>query len=308
MPTPWSKLGVGIGLTGAGSGAGSGAGAGAGAVGEAVIRDVYPPSVAATYILLGVVALSTFLLTPLGRKAASRLVPIDPAIFRHGMGLSLLTLLALSSTTPLLVAGDISSAGAVPLPSDAAPVIGAGAASMVYELLWFVPLAFMAAGWPRFRTTREACARLGLGRPGHMRAVVGVLAGMLLAVLAAFALDPLVRWIWDLAGWHHSDTAPTGRSFSWAMTPFGALLVSVTAGIGEELLVRGLLQPRFGLIVSNLAFAAMHASGYGWDGLLTVWILGVALGALRARTDTTTVMFAHTMYDFTTLLALSRLR
>jgi membrane protease YdiL (CAAX protease family) len=91
------------------------------------------------------------------------------------------------------------------------------------------------------------------------------------------------------------------------MNPFGALLVSVTAGIGEELLVRGLLQPPFGLIMPNLAFAARHASRYGWDGLLTVWVLGVALGALRSRTDTTTAMFAHAAYDSTTLVALSGL-
>ncbi len=263
-------------------------------------------SVLAIVILIGTAAISIFLLTPAGRKVAARFIPIDPGVFRHGVGLSLVTLLALSSATPLLVHGsEAPEASTVYLPADSAQLGGAQTASMVYELLWFVPLAFVAAGWPRFRTLRAASARLGLGGFTLRKATLGAVAGLIMTCAAAFLLEPAVRWLWDTAGWSHSNATLTARLFSSATNPWGALMVSLTAGIGEELLVRGLLQPRFGLIASNLAFVAMHAYGYGWDGLVSVTVLGLALGALRGRTDTATAMLAHGVYDLVTLVGIS---
>ncbi len=264
---------------------------------------------AATSILLATAALSLFLLTPTGRKAAARVTPINPYVFRHSVGLSLATIFVLSSITPLLVSRGVPSAvSTLYLPSDPSQATGAQAAGMVYELLCFVPLAFSAAGWPHFRNFRDTCARLGLGGPGIRKVAVGVVAGLIMAGVAAFMLDPAVRWLWNLGGWPHSDPALPVRLFSWAMNPWGALLVSISAGAGEELLVRGLLQPRLGLILSNLAFTAMHAYGYGWDALLSVFVLGLALGALRTRTGTATAMLAHGLYDFCTLIGISLLR
>lgn len=291
----------------------------------AAASDMSPQSVAAAYILLGIAAMSAFLLTPCGRKLAARLTPIDPCVFRHGVGLSLIVLLAFSWITPLLVRDGVPPAGgAIYLPTDSTHMSGApeaqgvqgapgvlGAsriAGMVYQLIWFVPLAFVAAGWPHFRTMSGACVRLGVGRITIRGSTVGIITGLLMTYGAAFLLVPAVRWLWNLARWPLGGPALIGQQFSWAMNPWGALVLAVTAGVGEELLVRGLLQPRFGLILSNLAFAAMHAYGYGWDGLVSVLILGSALGALRARTNTTVAMLAHAVYNFATLLGIPLLR
>ena len=86
------------------------------------------------------------------------------------------------------------------------------------------------------------------------------------------------------------------------VTPVGAVLIGITAGLGEELAVRGLLQPRIGLIASNLVFTGFHAFQYGADGLLSVFIIGVILGVVRARTNTTTSAIVHGVYDFTLVL------
>ena len=283
----------------------TGAGAGVG-VATLDIPDPLVSSVAATCILLGIAALSLFLLTPAGRKGAAWLLPVDPRVFRHGVGLSLMTLLALSWITPLLVRGGVPPVdGTLYLLSDSPEGMGAQAAGMVYELLLFVPLAFVAAGWPEFRNLRQASTRLGLRGATFKKATVGLIVGLILAGAAAFMLEPVVRWVWSLAGWPRSDTTLTDQLFAWAMNPWGALVVSLTAGAGEELLVRGLLQPRFGIILSNLAFAALHAYGYGWDGLLSVSVLGLALGVLRSRTDTPTTMLAHGMYNFSTFAVIS---
>ena len=41
--------------------------------------------------------------------------------------------------------------------------------------------------------------------------------------------------------------------------------------------MRGVLQPRLGILLSNLLFTAMHAYQYNWDGLLSVFASGLAL-------------------------------
>jgi len=76
-----------------------------------------------------------------------------------------------------------------------------------------------------------------------------------------------------------------------------ALVAGVTAGLGEEVIVRGLLQPRVGLLLANLCFVSVHALQYSWDGLLQVFLLGLALGLVRRRTNTTTSALVHGTYD-----------
>jgi membrane protease YdiL (CAAX protease family) len=83
---------------------------------------------------------------------------------------------------------------------------------------------------------------------------------------------------------------------------WGALIIGVTAGISEEMAVRGLLQPRIGLIASNLVFTSVHAGQYGLDGLLVVFLVGLALGIIRSRTNTTTSAITHAVYNFTLVI------
>jgi membrane protease YdiL (CAAX protease family) len=75
-----------------------------------------------------------------------------------------------------------------------------------------------------------------------------------------------------------------------------AIVLGLCAGIGEEVLVRGALQPRVGLVAASLLFACAHVQ-YTWFGILTVGLLGVALGILRARTNTTVAIVVHSLYD-----------
>ena len=75
-----------------------------------------------------------------------------------------------------------------------------------------------------------------------------------------------------------------------------SLLLGVSAGLGEELAVRGALQPRLGIPLSALLFASGHVQ-YSWFGMLTVGLLGVMLGVIRKRTNTTTAIVVHALYD-----------
>ena len=62
--------------------------------------------------------------------------------------------------------------------------------------------------------------------------------------------------------------------------------------------VRGVLQPRLGLLLSNLFFTGLHALQYNWDALVTVFVLGLVFGLVRNRTNTTTSAITHGSYDF----------
>ena len=90
-----------------------------------------------------------------------------------------------------------------------------------------------------------------------------------------------------------------GRSFGFA----GALAAAVSAGVGEELIWRGVVQPRYGLVPAAVGFAAMHAFQYGPDGLMTrCLVAGLVLGIIRWRFNTTVSAVTQTGYDLWLLL------
>jgi membrane protease YdiL (CAAX protease family) len=169
---------------------------------------------------------------------------------------------------------------------------------LIYQFVWTIPATFVAAGWPIVRNFKAMLVRLNFVRPTLLQVVGGVVGGVVLAVVAAFGLDPGINQLWRSMGWGTTDVEAFSRLMSQLITPVGAVLIGVTAGVGEELAVRGLLQPRIGLIASNLVFTSLHAFQYGVDALLSVFIIGLILGLIRMRTNTTTSAIVHGVYDF----------
>jgi membrane protease YdiL (CAAX protease family) len=78
-------------------------------------------------------------------------------------------------------------------------------------------------------------------------------------------------------------------------------MVGLSAGIGEEITMRGALQPKLGIGLTALLFALLHVQ-YSWFGMLVILLFGVALGLLRRATSTTVVMAVHTLYDVLALM------
>jgi membrane protease YdiL (CAAX protease family) len=76
-----------------------------------------------------------------------------------------------------------------------------------------------------------------------------------------------------------------------------ALLVGVGAGLGEETLFRGAVQPVLGIPATSVLFASMHVQ-YGPSLLLVyVFVLSVGLGFLRKYINTTASFLAHAGYN-----------
>ena len=79
----------------------------------------------------------------------------------------------------------------------------------------------------------------------------------------------------------------------------GILTLGLAAALGEETVFRGALQPRFGLIFTTVLFALLHST-YGISlATLIVFGVGLVLGLLRMRYNTTTSMVAHAVYNMT---------
>jgi hypothetical protein len=282
-----------------------------GLVGRSDLQGVFDPSAGAGLLLALLLFFVATLLTaamlfrPV-RVLVSKIIPIDPDNFVHKIALSILTLILFSCFIPLIVLD-----GKPPLlnlvegsgTTIGGQSIGVQPLDLVYQFIWTIPATFVAAGWPVARRFPAMLKRLGLVRPTTTQVVFGLVFGLVLAVAAAFVIDPGITWLWHTLGWETTNTAAFDKLLSSLVTPVGAVLIGVTAGLGEELAVRGLLQPRIGLVASNLVFTGFHAFQYGLDGLLSVFIIGMILGVVRARTNTTTSAIVHGTYDFTLVLA-----
>lgn len=89
--------------------------------------------------------------------------------------------------------------------------------------------------------------------------------------------------------------------------PIGAIAIGAAAGLGEEWLFRGVLQPHVGLIASSVLFGVAHVGG--WRMLpFGVWAtaMGLIMGGLAIFTGGLIApVVAHAVYD---MLALAYIR
>jgi uncharacterized protein len=91
------------------------------------------------------------------------------------------------------------------------------------------------------------------------------------------------------------------------LPPVGVVLIGAAAGVGEEWLFRGILQPVIGLATASVLFGVAHVGGrrmlpFG------VWatVMGVVMGTLAILTDGLIApIVAHGVYD---ILALEYIR
>jgi hypothetical protein len=273
-------------------------------------RTPFKPGAGMSFLVLVIIlsiaiAVSGSLLFRPVRVAVSRFIPIDPDNFVHKIAICILTLLFMSALAPLISLGGkppLLEVMNLPQVQQAGDAAQASPLDLVYQLAWTIPVALIGAGWPIARNFRTTLQRLGIVRPTLLQVVGALAIGVALAVLAAVALDPGINQFWQSMGWPTTDTAAFDKLMAKLLNPLGAVLIGVSAGVGEELAVRGLLQPRIGLIASNLVFTSLHAFQYGVDGLLSVFIIGLILGIIRARTNTTTSAIVHGTYDFTLVM------
>jgi len=165
------------------------------------------------------------------------------------------------------------------------------------SLAGYVALALASVGFMIRRDLPATLERLGI-LPLRPRDLLVVPVGILLL----FGLNAGSEWAqrhWFPALWE-SDTAISKAMGNGLSIP-QVLGLGVTAGVGEEITIRGALQPKLGLGLAALLFAALHVQ-YSWFGMLVIFMLGAVLGLIRQRTSTTTAIIVHAIYDIIAVL------
>jgi membrane protease YdiL (CAAX protease family) len=236
---------------------------------------------------------------PQVRWGLSRVLPINPHSFVHMVALVTVTGLTLVSFAPLLMLSEppLLTEAALGMVRDTGAADSDGLLAQMYTLVWTLPVAVFVVGYGIRRNFGETLQRLGLVWPSLRQIGIGV--GLALVMVVAMnLLDLAINTIWQSFGWPRTDAEAFGELLAFALTPLGAIVIGVTAGLGEEVGVRGVLQPRLGILLSNLFFTSLHAFQYNWDALLVVFLLGFVFGVLRKYTNTSTAAITHGLYNF----------
>ena len=211
------------------------------------------------------------------RQTAARILPaFNPESFVHAVALATVVALTFTMFAPLVGTGEppflaiIRNFTGAELGEKGKEIAAQLSdqnmlVDQAFSFVWLVPVGIMVVGWPLHRTLPAALRRVGfvISQPWQISFALGMAGAM--AVFMAGIGDPAIGRFWDIMNWPRTDEKAFELLFKSMTSPIGAVIVAVTAGVGEELCFRGILQPRLGIFLSNLFFTSVHALQYNWD-------------------------------------------
>jgi len=215
------------------------------------------------------------------RAFLARWIPIDP-----GSPLDALGLAVIQGVIGVLV-------GAL-LRSGELPSLTVRREQLVVQGIAEVLLAFVLVGFPFSRDWRRTLERLDLHWPGR-RTLAGAVLFTFALLAVSVASGALARWLQpEVVARIEERMVPLTTEFG---APGWAFVLGVLAGAGEELLFRGAIQPRYGLLLTALLFTVVHVQ-YELS-VVTLGVVGLAvlLGLERRWFGTTACILTHALYD-----------
>lgn len=239
---------------------------------------------AAVLLVTGIAA--AILIAEPARVALARVLPIDPRSAVHATAV-VLSVVLVGSQLASQLAVDVLSQQA----TTGAPL---GPLDLIAQEAPFLLAAVLGVGLFIRRGPRATLDRLGLVRPSAWQLVLALGAAGLFYAFGngADALSHVVT-----PGIADKVAAANQRLFGQLVDPAGIATIALSAGICEEALFRGAMQPRLGILWTALVFAAVHTQ-YGLSvDAAAVLVLAVGLGILRRFTNTTTSTVCHVVYN-----------
>jgi CAAX protease family protein len=237
-----------------------------------------------TLVVTGLLAFATalaVLLVPAAGAPFLRALGLDPASPVHRV---VAVAFVLTVVDAVALFFELREAGPVEIPFyPADPLV-----SVTTDLA----LALAGVGFGLTRGFRESVARLGVRSIPRRQLVIAVVVAALFQVIVGgfeyleSVLLPSVHALEDRFGYQFVGLPP------WV----GAVLTSISAGVGEEVLFRGALQPRLGIVLTALLFGALHVQ-YQVPGMIVIVLIGIGLGIVKERTSTSCCILAHVLYD-----------
>jgi membrane protease YdiL (CAAX protease family) len=188
-------------------------------------------------------------------------------------------------------------------PPDISEIPSVSVAELIIQAAAFLAIAYIAVGFPYWRDLLQATDRLGIVVP-DLRTIGMGLAGTVGAFLVAGVAGYISQQFNPDLGDSLSEIVDTMTA--QVQNPIGAIILGASAGIGEEAVFRGALQPRYGMVLPSLLFTMLHGPQYGFNvALLGLFGVSMILALLRRNVNTTAAMIAHALYNAVQVLALS---
>lgn len=167
--------------------------------------------------------------------------------------------------------------------------------SSVFETVLFVAAAFLGVGYAIRRTMPDALQRLGLRLPIRQDVLSGAILG-----ISLYLLSIVYTLIWaqlvDPQTFAEQTRAAQQLSNQMETIPL-IILVAGGAAVGEEVFMRGALQPVFGIWLTSAFFALLHSQYLLTPTIIFIFVIGFAFGQIRWRISTTAAIFAHFVYN-----------
>jgi membrane protease YdiL (CAAX protease family) len=239
-----------------------------------------------SYLALAVGIIAALTLFPPLRQLISKIIPFNPKSWADTIGLFLIASIVALSSVALFVEADEQEPATYLI--------------LVVTAVTEVALAFVIVGAPFYRTFKQAVKRLGLEIPTLRQ--FGIAMGMVVvAFVISAASSLLVRYLqpdlYDRIN-ENLGTMTSGVDRWW-----GAVILGLCAGIGEEILFRGAIQPKYGIIVTSIVFAVLHQQ-YGASFVTAgVFAVGILFGLERKYVNTTACIMTHAVYNVIAVLA-----
>lgn len=208
----------------------------------------------------------------------------------HMTALVLILVISVYTVASFVLQGGISGF------AEQIEISGIGAGDLIFQAVLQVVIALLGVGLAIRRTPQQTFERLGLRLPTAGDILWGVGIGLLfIMILGIFGT------IWErltppeqLA---EQTAAAEQISQAFATLPL-AFIMAASAGIGEEIWIRGALQPVFGIPISSIFFVLLHTQYTLTPATLIILVLSLGLGWLRQRQSTTAAIIAHFVFNF----------
>ncbi len=240
----------------------------------------------ATYLFLATGGIVTGIaLIPHTRRFLAKFMPFDPNSYTDMVALMFSMQAAVLAVFSMFADVDVS------------PRVEY--AQLVVNAFTFVAIAYISVGLFIRRSFREATERLGLVRP-TARDVVLALGFAVIAFVVSFGSSLLVEWLQPEVADRIEETL---RNMTADLDIFwAAAAIGICAAVGEELLFRGAMQPRFGIVFTALVFAVLHVQYEPSLLIVGLFAAGIVFGLERKYVNTTACIITHAVYNFVAVL------
>lgn len=230
-------------------------------------------------------------LLPQIRSLLARFMPISPRSMPDMVGLIVMVSLSIMMIWTI----DLTFADT----GSDEELTSMGGTGLVLQAVLLVGVAYFAIGGAINRDFANVRDRLGLHTPTGREVAISL--ALIVPLFVVSIIGGLLTDVFQ-PGFTEDIDAIMENVTGGLINFQGALLIGLTAGIGEEILFRGAIQPRYGIVFTSIIFTLIHVQ-YGFSFVLVgVFLTAVILGIQRQKMNTTCCIITHSAYNFTAVM------